>query len=309
MDNPEINNQAPAEPVQSGQPKASEWALECERLPEGRVAIDKPVVIGRGADCDLVIAEPYLSRRHVAIEVADGCLKVEDLGSANGTYVNGERVSLGEVRAGDEIRLDQLVFTVIGPPSAAADSTQLRDPEATALHAVADPEGTALLAGVAEEHGHTRVISVPQACLVGEHTGSELRFELKAGQNRIGRALENEVSLTDPSVSSRHAELVEQQGQWILTDLNSTNGSFVNGSRVDSTPLEAGDRLRFGQVELTFVREFPPGSESAGAAPATTGRRRRATPWWLKLLLLLLFLGACGAGALLLLQQGSWPEL
>jgi len=311
MNNPEVNNKdQPEQPALSGQPTAAEWVLECEHLPEGKVILQGPVVIGRGGDCDLVIAEPYLSRRHVSIQVSEGCLQVQDLGSANGTYINGERISQGEAATGDEIRLDQLVFKVVGPDPAGPEATQLRDPEATALHAVADQEGTALLAGAVEEQGRTRLIDVPQAYLVGEHAGSEIRFELKAGVNRIGRAPDNEVSLNQPSVSFRHAELIEQQGQWTLTDLNSTNGTFVNDSRVETASLASGERLRFGEVECSFFRECPPGGQPArhsGSGSPAVGNSRRNKPWWLKLLLILLFLGSCGAGVWLLMQQGILP--
>ncbi len=56
--------------------------------------------------------------------------------------------------------------------------------------------------------------------------------------------------LLDPEVSSLHARIVRDGGPPILIDANSTNGTFVNGERITDRPLQAGDRVRFGDVQL-----------------------------------------------------------
>jgi hypothetical protein len=70
----------------------------------------------------------------------------------------------------------------------------------------------------------------------------------------IGRLSTNDVVLSDPNVSRRHAELRREGGRWILVDLGSTNGSVVNGKLVKEQALEDGDRLSFGQSELIFKK-------------------------------------------------------
>jgi hypothetical protein len=69
----------------------------------------------------------------------------------------------------------------------------------------------------------------------------------------IGRALDNDLVLDHPSVSRYHAQLRQEAGRIVLVDLQSTNGSFVNGQRVAGrTQLAEGDRLLIGRVALRF---------------------------------------------------------
>ncbi|MCL4466324.1 MAG: DUF3662 and FHA domain-containing protein [Chloroflexi bacterium] len=68
----------------------------------------------------------------------------------------------------------------------------------------------------------------------------------------IGRALDNGLVLEDPSVSRHHAEIRRQEGGYVLVDLESSNGSAVNGRSTPSSRLRDGDRLRLGGVELLF---------------------------------------------------------
>lgn len=83
-------------------------------------------VVGRASDCDIVLAAAHLSRRHAQLSVKDGLLYVKDLGSANGTFVNGERVSEARVKRGDELRFDTLSFGVMGPADD-LDKTTVRE--------------------------------------------------------------------------------------------------------------------------------------------------------------------------------------
>jgi pSer/pThr/pTyr-binding forkhead associated (FHA) protein len=96
----------------------SGWALKSNHtaLANRVFAIKAETVIGRSNDCDITLAAAHLSRRHVKLSIQEGLLYVKDLGSANGTYLNGKRV-VGEerVRRGDELRFDTLSFGVIGP--------------------------------------------------------------------------------------------------------------------------------------------------------------------------------------------------
>jgi hypothetical protein len=63
------------------------------------------ITLGRGSTCQLVFADDTVSRRHAALVVRDGAWRIVDLGSSNGTYVNGRRVVEAEVRPGDEVVL------------------------------------------------------------------------------------------------------------------------------------------------------------------------------------------------------------
>lgn len=70
----------------------------------------------------------------------------------------------------------------------------------------------------------------------------------------IGRSTEAEVALNDSFLSSEHARLELREGVWWLEDLNSTNGTFLNGFEVrGAAELHAGDLVRLGRVELKLV--------------------------------------------------------
>jgi pSer/pThr/pTyr-binding forkhead associated (FHA) protein len=75
------------------------------------VPVDRDwLVIGRGRGADVVIAEPTLSRAHVAIGFEDEAFFVQDLGSTNGTMVNGARENKANLKDGDEIQIGKLVL-------------------------------------------------------------------------------------------------------------------------------------------------------------------------------------------------------
>lgn len=74
-----------------------------------------------------------------------------------------------------------------------------------------------------------------------------------AGRVRIGRSEEGEIVLVDPSVSRTHAVVEADSRGAIVRDLDSTNGTYLNGRRIESEPLRDGDELRFGNTIMRFV--------------------------------------------------------
>lgn len=75
-------------------------------------------------------------------------------------------------------------------------------------------------------------------------------LELKLGVNRIGRDPDCDFTLDHPTVSTCHCELILSADGVVLRDCDSTNGTFVNGNPVEEVLLEAGQLVRFGDVEL-----------------------------------------------------------
>jgi hypothetical protein len=72
------------------------------------------------------------------------------------------------------------------------------------------------------------------------------------GTSRIGRSEEGEIVLLDPSVSRMHAIVEVDGGLPIVRDLGSTNGTYLNGRRIEAEPLRDGDELRFGNTRMRF---------------------------------------------------------
>jgi pSer/pThr/pTyr-binding forkhead associated (FHA) protein len=75
---------------------------------------------------------------------------------------------------------------------------------------------------------------------------------------RIGRRLENNLVLDDPRVSRTHAELRAINGRYVLFDLNSTGGTFVNGLKITQSVVYPGDVISLAGVNLVYGQKNPP---------------------------------------------------
>jgi hypothetical protein len=85
----------------------------------------------------------------------------------------------------------------------------------------------------------------------GDSTGAT--FAIGNGDHRVGRADGNHIRLPDGSVSSSHCEVtLDTVGNLLIRDLNSTNGTFIEGQRVREALLQPGQHLRLGNLELIF---------------------------------------------------------
>ena len=193
--------------------------------------VDSDLLIGRLATDDQgrLGGDPELSRRHARISRgADRELKIEDLGSANGTFVNGERIDTPRtLEIGDLVRMGK---------------TTLEVTPGVSLDAAAD-EILLVIAGKAQGRRLT------------------LRDELV-----IGRSASGEGGLGDDlELSRRHARFVrDASGRLTVEDLGSANGTFVNDERIDMPrTLEVGDVVRMGKTALEVAA-----ADRAPAPPA-----------------------------------------
>jgi hypothetical protein len=89
---------------------------------------------------------------------------------------------------------------------------------------------------------------------------SEKAFPIE-GQVTVGRAQENDIHLTDPSVSRQHAVVYLSEGKPIVEDLESSNGTFVNEEEVKKAFLKSGDTVRMGKAALQFFQEDEVGKQ------------------------------------------------
>jgi hypothetical protein len=96
------------------------------------------------------------------------------------------------------------------------------------------------------------VLAEPSADLLIGDGGEERTYPLQNSVVTIGRALDNDLVVEDPAVSRHHAEIRRQYGRYYLADLQSTNGTWVNGRRVEGCFLADGDVVRVGNVELVL---------------------------------------------------------
>lgn len=76
------------------------------------------------------------------------------------------------------------------------------------------------------------------------------RFTLEGDQVTIGRIPDNDIQLDDFTVSRQHAVLVKQGSAWVVRDLGSLNGTYVNSARVDEVSVQHGDEVQIGRFRL-----------------------------------------------------------
>lgn len=90
---------------------------------------NREIVVGRSSDLDMVLVEEMVSRKHAKIELRNGSIQIEDLGSTNGTFVNGERIVKSQLKEGDRILIGSNILKVITTtaeePSAASRKPEL----------------------------------------------------------------------------------------------------------------------------------------------------------------------------------------
>jgi pSer/pThr/pTyr-binding forkhead associated (FHA) protein len=217
------------------------------------------LVFGRDATCDVVVPGKDVSRRHAEIvQTPKGYLLVDS--STNGTMVNDARVEGQRLLArADVITIGEEKFRFYAdtappaPPVPPQPGTAASAPSAAPPASSVPPtQGSA--PATAERlketvHGAPALgnFIVRSGALKGQ------RLAIKTPVVNIGRADYNDIMLPDESVSTTHAKLQRREGVWVLVDLDSTNGTFVDGEQIKGeTALAPGANVRFGEVGLVF---------------------------------------------------------
>ena len=213
-----------------------------------KVAITGNVfVIGRAPDCNLPIDEPLASRQHTEVIFERGSYWVQDRGSRNGTFLNGEKINARrELNDNDEIGIGATRLKFLWDKSSQeADD----DDDKTRVASAGDFDKKSPGQKVVEKKGggsvevKLRVVDGPLHGGVFQNWESPLT---------IGRGLQNHVVLVDDAVSTAQAEIVQEGEQYFIVDLNSSNGTFLDGVKVHKTQLMNGGKIKIGVSTLVF---------------------------------------------------------
>ncbi len=181
--------------------------------------------VGRDADCELWIDAASVSRHHATLVREDGVWSVIDQGSANGTFVNGNRVTRQALQPGD--------LVAFGPE---------------AQYSFVQRRTGGLRLRVPSPLGLQLVARGPQ--------GGKKRHLLHRRLTVIGRSDTADIVLPSGQVSAIHARIDRRGGRLFVCDLGSLNGSFLNGQPIKEAALGPGDRLSFADCEFD-VRVAP----------------------------------------------------
>jgi pSer/pThr/pTyr-binding forkhead associated (FHA) protein len=180
---------------------------------------DDSVSIGRSGECDLTLDSDLVSYEHCRFTTKADGLYLTDLGSSNGTLLNGNPHTSGFVSNGDTIMFGDggLQARVSFMESVGRKQKRAKTPSGRVT-------GDKLT--IAVEGGKT--------------------YKFSSGTITIGRDPDCDISIEHSLVSRNHAEIKYKSSSILLRDENSTNGTFVNGDKVSSRHLNIGDRVMFG---------------------------------------------------------------
>jgi pSer/pThr/pTyr-binding forkhead associated (FHA) protein len=270
---------------------------------------DAGLVFGRDASCDVVVPQNEVSRRHAEIVPGEQGYVLRDT-SANGVYVNGERVQgSAKLARADIVRIGTEEFRfyadVLAPtpptsmpaapaaPVAAApkaapptpkpappaepdllDMELLPEPVVTPTPpasarpvpppSAAEPVSAPAPMPVAKAPAPSTPVAAQKAKdprpvvavleSLNEGPGKGTKYELHTSLGHIGRGAHNDVRLSDESVSETHAKLQKREDGWYVVDMDSTNGTYVGGSRViGEKRIEGAPDVRFGGMKFRFT--------------------------------------------------------
>jgi pSer/pThr/pTyr-binding forkhead associated (FHA) protein len=215
--------------------------------------------MGRDASSGVVVALSEVSRRHAEIVPTEQGYLLRDT-SVNGVFVNGERVQGSQRLArADVLRIGSEEFRfyadVLAPGTGGSAPPVIPSPAGTAI----DPRP---------------LLATLETLNEGPSKGA--RFPLRTPLAHVGRGAHNDVHLPDESVSETHAKLQRRDDGWYVVDMNSTNGTYVGGSRVTSERrLDGSPDVRFGGMKMRFLASD---ATDAGEAPAAERGRQNAVP-------------------------------
>lgn len=219
-------------------------------------------LIGREMDNDIVLEDERISRRHAELRWERGRVELADYGSLNGTLVNEQAVR-GRIllRSGDIIQLGKRRYQLV-----------LRPEEVAPVAGVA-PAVDEVLEGP-ETRKTTRApdsVARPALQLVAiQGAGAGGAWPLAAAVTTIGRDQSCVVVVPDTSISRMHAQVTRQPAGYFITDLESSNGVWLNGERLTGpAQIVAGDVITLGDTLLRCEVERAAPEVPVPAAPSS----------------------------------------
>jgi pSer/pThr/pTyr-binding forkhead associated (FHA) protein len=260
-------------------------------LPDGRtqefMLSALAVTLGRDETNDVVLHDGKVSRHHARLESGDAGYAIVDLGSENGTFVDGVRVDRATLVTGNVITLGDSTLRLDAPaPAAAGAGTAETAPPAPGIPRPSRRVSRAQIQDILlklETEGATSPLASPgemaslsrgqPAYLTARMRAVTMEVQLDKGDVwTIGRDASNDVHLDDSRVSRRHARIERRDQTFVISDLGSSNGTWLGDRRIDTHSLSDGDTLTIGAAELVFHAAFVPVKEPA-APEAQTARR------------------------------------
>lgn len=198
------------------------------------------ITIGRHPDCVIQTTNGSVSRRHCVIRQAGDGFEIIDQKSSSGTYINNQRINQQPLRDGDEIYCGSFTLRFYAEEAGAAP----------------DQESVVTLRGML-------------LFTDDDNIQRQIWIDDQNPQVLVGRSTECQIRTSDGSVSRRHSEFSCGGGVFQVQDMGSSNGTYVNGNRVNHQLLRHQDEINCGRLTIRFTIEESYSRAAPSAAPVT----------------------------------------
>ncbi|MCP4871650.1 MAG: FHA domain-containing protein [Proteobacteria bacterium] len=213
-----------------------------------------PILIGRSPECDYQLKDDAVSARHAGLSRQEGYLLLEDLDSANGTYVEERRVKRVRIDWRTEFEIGGTVLTPLQVVGIVRRNRSAQSTSVLTALSVPGAEVPSRKSSLGPETGTSAAVSGVRSSKPAEAVN--VRFE-EGASLIVGRDPTADIVLDTPNVSRLHSRLERSEDGILVEDLGSTNGTWVNGSRIKGpTLVKPGDDLRFGPQRLELSEDL-----------------------------------------------------
>ena len=203
------------------------------------------VTMGRASDCDIVLDERYVSRKHARVYREKGSYWTEDLKSSIGISVNGKRVTKERLQNGDEIKFGA-IRVVFAEPSSLSAGEEATEMDLTVMVPTV----------VGDETTMTIESQTLYKLLILSAGGTITEYDISPDGLVLGRSTACDVKLDDPMVSRRHAKFSTTANGLFVEDLGSNNGTFVDNKRIQAeqqVEIKEKQLITIGEIKLMVV--------------------------------------------------------
>jgi hypothetical protein len=243
----------------SGKYQGGEFPLEEER----------EIIVGRSSDLDMVLVEEMVSRRHARIQLVGGSVNIDDLGSTNGTFVNGERVTHAELQEGDRVLIGSNILKVVATDGVA--------PAGAPMDAVQATRGSRGTGGDARMSGSLEEIPLPDLLqLFGSSRKSGtlvVTSEDKMGRIHLRGGLVHQVD-----AENENGEPLPLSGLKIVYRMLSWERGIFELTPEDPRKFDAPLDLNVQEVLMEGFRQKDELAQLAPRMPAPDARLRPRSP-------------------------------
>ncbi len=207
------------------------------------------LTIGRSSGNDIMVDNAGVSRRHAVIRRSGGRVSVEDLGSANGTMVNGKKVATQELHDADEVTIVKHRLVLHVPKE--GEAVKPEAPEISGQRTVfIDPAAvTQALAGRTGLRAESATPVLRPRLILPDLK----KFALEDEEVTLGSGPECSIQLSGMFVAKLHARIIPfKEGQYKIVHLAGLSGTRVNGGKISERILKHGDEIEIGKSRLLY---------------------------------------------------------